>query len=539
METREHDIFMDMTANPDMSLNELVAIGVNANNTALEDKSVYESNDWVKDKYKNEYGEFDQMKFDSAYQNAKIAYNMLSQIDYNKAVDDVVSYHRDNIFVPIDKRRSGPDYYEYFTSNPYKTTSSVSQLGKVSQSPLSIDEMAQENKVLLNPTTAGDNFENAEWGGSPNDNFFKYFTNTLVLAQYDEEGTHQDPITGEIQHHEKGDLKLDDEGNFYYEDLDGREVYGRQVLNKMNVLTTDGSFWNKFDPFDSDDIQQKSIAGTLIKNLALVGTMFLPGIGPWIAGISVATQVAGLLGTMAKMAGSVDPMWNELEGWSKSVNRQTAKTQYAQEHTWCWENFINLFGDVVGQLKEQRFIFEKVPMVFTGGKDMSTVAGQAAKLKEYEKAEEALINTKFGKLSSLPDPDKQLARVIEAQQRIHARASYNLDSFVKGYNNLGAVISKGYMTAITVGDTFGEAKLQGASDMDATLLTLGYAVGEYAILSTGLGEWVLPELRAGKYKNQAIAKALTNLRKDSESIHKQIGGDLAKESKKNYIKKSF
>lgn len=539
METREHDIFMDMTANPNMSLNELVAIGVNANNTALEDKSVYESNDWVKDKYKNEYGEFDQMKFDSAYQNAKIAYNMLSQIDYNKAVDNVVSYHRDNIFVPTDKRRSEPDYYEYFTSNPYKTTSSVSQLGKVSQSPLSIDEIAQANKVLLNPTTAGDNFENAEWGGSPNDNFFKYFTNTLVLAQYDEEGTHQDPITGEIQHHEKGDLKLDDEGNFYYEDLDGREVYGRQVLNKMNVLTTDGSFWNKFDPFDSDDIQQKSIAGTLIKNLALVGTMFLPGIGPWIAGISVATQVVGLLGTMAKMTGSVDPMWNELEGWSKSVNRQTAKTQYAQEHTWCWENFINLFGDVVGQLKEQRFIFEKVPMVFTGGKDMSTVAGQVAKLKEYEKAEEALINTKFGKLSSLPDPDKQLARVIEAQQRIHTRASYNLDSFVKGYNNLGAVISKGYMTAITVGDTFGEAKLQGASDMDATLLTLGYAVGEYAILSTGLGEWVLPELRAGKYKNQAIAKALTNLRKDSESIHKQIGGDLAKESKKNYIKKVF
>ena len=539
METREHDIFMDMTANPAMNLNELVATGVNANNTALEDKSVYEQNDWVRDKYKNEYGEFDQMKFDSAYQNAKIAYNMLSQADYNKAVDSVVSFHRDNIFVPADQRRSGPEYYEYFTSNPYKLTSSISELGKITPSSLSVDEMAQANKVLLNPTTAGDNFENAQWGGSPNDNFFKYFTNTLVLAQWEDEGDHPDPVTGIMQHHQKGDLKTDDEGNFYYEDLDGREVYGRQVLNKTNVLTTDGSFWNKFDPFDSDDIQQKSIAGSLIKNIALVGTMFLPGIGPWVAGISIATQVAGLLGTMAKMAGSVDPLWNELEGWSKSVNRQTAKTQYAQEHTWCWENFINLFGDVVGQLKEQRFIFEKVPMVFTGNKNMSTVVGQTAKLKEFEKAEEALINTKFGKLSSLPDPDKQLARVIEAQQRIHARASYNLDSFVKGYNNLGAVISKGYMTAITVGDTFGEAKLQGASDMDATLLTLGYAVGEYAILSTGLGEWVLPELRAGKYKNQAIARALTNLRKDSESIHKQIGGDLAKESKKNYIKKVF
>lgn len=535
METREHDIFMDMTANPAMNLNELVATGVNANNTALEDKSVYEQNDWVRDKYKNEYGEFDQMKFDSAYQNAKIAYNMLSQADYNKAVDSVVSFHRDNIFVPADQGRSGPEYYEYFTSNPYKLTSSISELGKITPSSLSVDEMAQANKVLLNPTTAGDNFENAQWGGSPNDNFFKYFTNTLVLAQWEDEGDHPDPVTGIMQHHQKGDLKTDDEGNFYYEDLDGREVYGRQVLNKTNVLTTDGSFWNKFDPFDSDDIQQKSIAGSLIKNIALVGTMFLPGIGPWVAGISIATQVAGLLGTMAKMAGSIDPLWNELEGWSKSVNRQTAKTQYAQEHTWCWENFINLFGDVVGQLKEQRFIFEKVPMVFTGNKNMSTVVGQTAKLKEFEKAEEALINTKFGKLSSLPDPDKQLARIIEAQQRIHARAAYNLDSFVKGYNKLGEVISKGYMTAITVGDTYGQAKLQGASDMDATLLTLGYAVGEYAILNTGLGEWVLPELRVGKYKNQAIARALTNLRKDADTIHKAA----ANETKKSYIQKIF
>ena len=57
------------------------------------------------------------------------------------------------------------------------------------------------------------------------------------------------------------------------------------------------------------------------------------------------------------------------------------------------------------------------------------------------------------------------------------------------------------MTAITVGDTYEEAKLAGASDLDATLLTLGYAAGEDALLSTGLGEWIFPDLRANRYKN--------------------------------------
>ena len=51
------------------------------------------------------------------------------------------------------------------------------------------------------------------------------------------------------------------------------------------------------------------------------------------------------------------------------------------------------------------------------------------------------------------------------------------------------------MTGLTVQDTYGEAKAAGASDMEAALLTIGYAAGEAAILNTGLGEWILPELQ--------------------------------------------
>jgi hypothetical protein len=51
------------------------------------------------------------------------------------------------------------------------------------------------------------------------------------------------------------------------------------------------------------------------------------------------------------------------------------------------------------------------------------------------------------------------------------------------------------MTMLTVNDIYSEAKEAGASDFDASLITAGYAAMEYALLSTDIGKWVLPELR--------------------------------------------
>lgn len=543
MERREHDIMMDMIANQGMSFDNLVTVGLNANNTSLQDKSTYENNEWVREHFKDQYGEFDKTQFEAFYNNAKVYYNALASANYDESMKRQATYHRDNIFAPIEQRRKGPDFMEFQMANPYQTTSSIYELGRVGERTKSIDEIAQANKVLLNPTTAGENLENAQWGDTPNDSFWGYFTDTLVMAQYDQDGTHIDPFTGEQVEHKAGDLKLDNTGNFYYEKLDGRDIYGRRVLNKMNVLTTDGSFWNKYDFFDSDDLNQKSIGGTVLKNLALVGTMFIPYVGPWIAGLSIATQAAGLLGTLGKMAGGSDaPTWSALEGWSKSVSRQGATTEYAQEHTWCWENFINLIGDVAGQLKEQRFIFEKVPYIFKGA-NMMTKEGQAAKLAQLTEKQMKLTQSSMEELRKTGASAAELVRAEAELKTVAAlKAQADLDSFIKGYNKLGEVLSKGYMTAITVGDTYGEAKAAGASDLDATLLTLGYAAGEYAILNTGLGEWILPELRAGRYKSQAIARALTSVDAETQNLYKKFGQQLSnfsKEGKKEYTKKLF
>ena len=378
MKEKDYDLFMNIVRNPTMSFGDFLQGGININNTQLLDKTEYENSAKVQEAFSDGNGNFNKDLFNKTYDVAKSYYNILSNEDNNKLMQEQFTYHRDDIFAPIDQREEGPQYQIITMNNPYKQSNSIFELGKIEAGTESSDELAQKNKILLNPTTAGPNLENAKWGDSPNDTFFSNFFETLVLAQYEEDGTHTDLLTGETVQHKKGQYKTDIDGNFYYEKLDGRDVYGRKVLNKMNILTTDGSYWNEhFDFFDSDDIEQKSIGSSILKNAALVGSMFIPYVGPWIAGASVASQLVGLTGTLGKMlTGSDNETFSSMEGWAKSVSRQGAQTEYAQENTWCWENFINLIGDVAGQLKEQRFIFERIPSIIKGSPNLLSESGR-------------------------------------------------------------------------------------------------------------------------------------------------------------------
>ena len=543
MERRQNDMFMSMLANPQASFDNIVTVGLTAANTSLQDRNTYASNKYVQEQFTNSDGDFDKVAFNKAYDLAKSYYNNLANANFEESMKKQTVYHRDSIIAPQGQTMSGPMFKEVNVPNPYEQVFNLTRLGRIDDPTKSADELAQSHKVLANPTTAGDNLENAKWEDAPNDNFFGNFFDTLVMAQYDEDGVHIDPITGEKTEHKKGDLKTNQDGEFYYEKLDGRDVYGRRVLNKMNVLTTDGSFWNKYDFFDSDDVQQKSIGGTVMKNLALVGSMFIPYVGPWITGLSVATQMAGLGATFGKMlAGSDSPTLSAIEGWAQSMNRQTAKTEYAQQNTWCWENFIGLVGDVMGQLKEQRFLFEKIPAAIKGI-DPTKTASYESKLEQLRKSYLKEADTKFGELQKSGASLEQLFKGKEELNAVAAlKAQAEMDSFLKNYQKLGEVLSKGYMTGITVADTYGEAKQAGASDLDATMLTLGYAAGEYALLNTGLGEWILPELRADKYKSKAIMNAITKLDNETSNLRKEFGAALTnipKEGKKEYLKRLF
>lgn len=525
---KENDIILNMLANPKFTLEDFQAVGLNSDNTGLQSEDKYLQSDKIKSvsAFQDSNGQFDKNKFHNFYQSAGQFYNQMSNDDYEKAILEQAQYSKDNIWVNPKKRTV--DYKPTLVkrANPTLVTNSLEQMGQMGKRTLSTSEIAQ-TQAVVNPITG-------EKSASPNDSFFSNLFNTLVLASYDNDVV--DPKTGEVLH-KKGDLKYNEDGLPYYETLSGRDVHDKQVLNKMNTLTTDGSVWNKFDFFDSDDLDQKGVGSSLLKNAALVGSMFIPYVGPVITGLSVATQTAGLLATLGKLvAGNDSPTLNNIQGWAKSVNRQSA-TEYAQQHTWCAENFINMIGDTIGQLAEQRWIFKAAPVLFEG-KDAWKVMSKEGydALKKSKLAElQKVSNLTTDKLLQDAVSEKNVPLLQQYMTELNAinetKAAKYVDDLVKKANNIGSPLSKAYMTGITVQDTYGDAKAAGASDLEAALLTLGYAGGEAWILNTGLGEWILPELHIDKFKNKAIAEALVKPVKDAKKVLEQTG------DKQGFVKK--
>lgn len=538
--SKQNDLFLNILANPDLTMKDFMAVGFTADNTGMESEDYYKNNSHVQEVF-SKNGSFDETAFHNAYQSALQEYNLMSKDAYEQALMKQMEYGRDDIFAPPAQRKTGPDIEVTVVPNPLRQQSSIVTLGRLEAPRKTIDEIAQEQKVYDPETDTWD--EAPVTGDGLNTNFFKYFTDTLVLAQWDEDGTHTDYFTGQEVKHAKGDLKLNDEGTYYYEKLAGRDVYGRRVLNKLNVLTTEDSELNKYDFFDSDDIH-KSIGGTALKNIALIGSMFLPyGIGATITGLNVAVQATGFLSTLGKMfLGSDSPTLSAIEGWAQSMDRQQARSEYAQQNMWCWENMINLIGDVAGQLREQRFLFKEAPAMFLGTTGR-TAANQEKALAKWT-ADLNKENTKKvdDYLEYLSNKDIiegkdvfERARQLQILNSVNAKkAQEMLDNYMKTYNKLGSVISKAYMTAITTEDMYGEAKLAGASDLEATILTLGYAAGEAWILNTGIGEHILPELKETGLHNKAIIRAALKQPKDIEAA-----AASTKAEKMSFVKNLF
>jgi len=89
------------------------------------------------------------------------------------------------------------------------------------------------------------------------------------------------------------------------------------------------------------------------------------------------------------------------------------------------------------------------------------------------------------------------------------------------YQNLGRQISTSTM-AVTFGlHTYGHAKAQGVSDTAATALTLGAIAGQYALLSSHIGQHIFPEAQIyNKRLQTSINKLFTVDEKTGETLLK-------------------
>lgn len=523
---KENDLILNMLANPNFTMADFQTVGLNSDNTGLRSEEEYKKSEKItkNSNFQNAAGEFDEAKFHNFYVGASQWYNQLATQDYDQAILNQVQFTKDDIWAKSEQRTIDMAPKLVRQTNERLVTSSLESFGKKGRQTLSQSEIAQAQPYF--DTASG------EFKDSPNNSFFNTFLDTLVLATYDEDVKDEN---NEIIH-KKGEVKLNEEGLPYYETLGGRDVYGKQVLSKFNMLTTDGSTLNKFDFFDTDDLEQKSAFGTLLRNAALVGSMFIPGnVGAVITGLSVATQTAGLLATLGKVfAGNDNDFLNNVQGWAKTVNR-TGQTDYAAQNTWCVENFLNMIGDTIGQLAEQRWIFKNIPKLMGNNQAAKAMNGKYKDVvKEVEKefAEKNIYKTAQDILKKAGNKGDlyELSQITQALAvRNNKLAIQYVDDLIQKTSEKAASLSKAYMIGLTVQDTYGEAKQAGASDLEAALLTVGYAAAEAKLLNSELGNYIFPELHLKNYRQTAIAKALT------QDIKKAYGE--AGDSKKSFVQK--
>jgi hypothetical protein len=87
-----------------------------------------------------------------------------------------------------------------------------------------------------------------------------------------------------------------------------------------------------------------------------------------------------------------------------------------------------------------------------------------------------------------------------------------LSKIQKSNLTLGKYLGQLYMTGIVSKDAYEEAKLSGASDDAAAWFTLLYSAFEFGLLNTGVGEHIMPELRAEALSSKNMLKTLGNLK---------------------------
>lgn len=325
----------------------------------------------------------------------------------------------------------------------------ITGIGKMGDPVFSIREIAQDNYVRDVDGTKLD------WTPNQHAGLFRSIADpTLALAVYDEDGTHEQ--NGVQIKHRKGDYKVDENGDFYYEKLGAKESYGRDVLRWTDTLTVDGSTLNKFDFMDSDGLD-KSITSTILKASAQLAPFLIPGVN----------TVAGAIGAFVGLA-SVAPTL------TKAINNMT------------------ISADTSGLTKAENFFAKFAPT-------------------QSDKGRQAGIISVEGIADVLSSSASQLY-----SQKVLGRLTYALGRGLGATENaakLGRKLSLGYMAITSSKDVYSDFKAAGASDAAAGIGMLATIGATYGLMNTDyFCEWLF---KGTVLDESETIDVLNNLRKDA------------------------
>lgn len=283
--------------------------------------------------------------------------------------------------------------------------------------------------------------------------------------------------------HYAGDWKVDDRGQLYVEKLGSREIYGKQVVNPSDILTTDGSIFNKFDFFDSDG-REKSIGKIAAKVIVDIAPLLIPGFNTYYGGMKAAVGLATVMPTFLKSFESLllgdskqygnDPI-SKAEGWMAKY-RTTSKSDAGSEGMWNIEQMSDMVTSIFSQIYEQRAMASLSKYMVRPGKLLDTKAAQLQATLSY-KAQE------IAKMTGV-DTSKAIENAVR-----------NLPSLQKAFekqSNLAKTLSLGYMALTSTSEVYGEALAGGFDRRAAGFGALLAAGGQYGLMMNNrMGDWFL------------------------------------------------
>jgi len=509
---KPNDILVAVINNPNSSTYDLMSTGLNPDNTSFfKNKDEYKNSNFIKEAFKDESGKFDDIAFDNFYNLAANHYNNMSQEVYLKSLDEV-EYSPFDITRPKEAKtfKVSVDFQKEI--NPFKQVYSRTGVNSIDESPLSLREIAQQEKVY-DP-------ESKTWSEqSANDLSLlnKFLGDTLVYAQWDEDGTHLDLESNQVIKHKKGDWKINERGNLYIEKLGKREVYGKQVVNPMDMLTTDGSIANKFDIFDSDS-KEKSATKVTFKIAADIAPFLIPHVAPVYGAIKAAIGLASVMPTFFKALdgilnndndGGLATSFTAAENYMAKFAASSV-TDEGQKSLFTYEQMSQIVGDIFSQIYEQRAA-ASLSMLFGRGKQAQFTAKQQQFLKDIN--EDIVNGLTRGKINL--DQAEEISLIARAKIP-------ELSGFLKDRSGLSKSFSLGYMALTSTAQVYSEALEGGYDRRTAGFAALSAAAGAYGVMMNNrMGDWFLDE--ATGYTNSANSAMISkSVKAHLDDIQKAI-----------------
>ncbi len=521
--------------NPEYTTGMFSTAGLDTENTQmLSEDSYLKSNFIIKNPYfADKNGNFDKDKFHDFYKDAATGWK---QIQTKKNLEHV--YDLFDPEAPEGAKKINPltgdtkdlqtsaskPFGDFLKIVPYSDkigTIGVGGFNAIEAPTKSAREEAQEQNIFdfSDKKTLDITPDSQSLFSNPFKFIKSIFSDPLVLATYDEDTKELDKFTGEMVTHKKGDLKLNSNGKPYYETLAGRNPYSKQVLSTFDNLTSESSVINKYDFFDSDDLE-KSISGSLAKNLMGVAPMLM---GPEVAAIYSGALVAReLLKTAPMVWGMVNSLWSNQLPQNSILNGLEAKMMQAtgssSDHAnanmgFTTETVLNLMGDVALQWGQQQQVAGWTRRLLGEKKDLSKVIDDEAKVLYDKKIasifessttdtkkQEALLNFGFDEAqiaNLLKNSGKDATdawKMTSIGRAALKKASTKLQPKIDKLNRLGANASLAYMALVSNTDVYQSALDNGASAREAASLAAGATLGMYTVDRLGIGEMFFDEL---------------------------------------------